>query len=148
MVISNPVSSSRWQQAYEGDTANRQNIYPAAVDMITERPIFGWQPVVASYELGKRLTNVARRGSAHNLWLQLLTESGIVGAIPFLVALWLYAWAAWKARIGRLGMLPLALLVTFLATSIAHAGLTSKLNWLIFDQNSPSQNCFLTSDTR
>jgi O-antigen ligase len=130
MVISNPTSSRRWEAVSEGDAANRQNIYPAAVDMIVERPIFGWQPVVASYELGKRVNNVARPLSAHNLWLHLLTEVGIVGTVPFLVALWLCVRAAWKARIGPLGMLPLALLVTFLAYSMAHAGWALKPVWL------------------
>jgi len=131
MVISNPVSSKRWELAYEGNTAGRDEIYAAAMAMIAERPIFGWQPVAAQYELGRRLYNLEVQRAAHNLFLHLLMEGGIIGTIPFLVALWLCGRAAWHARIGSLGMLPLALLVTLFAQSMAHTGLTSKPSWLI-----------------
>ena len=46
----------RWRQTYyEGDTTGRDVIYAAAVEMISERPLFGWNPVEAFYELAKRV---------------------------------------------------------------------------------------------
>jgi O-antigen ligase len=131
MAISNPVSSARWEKAYEGNTAGRDKIYPAAIDMISERPLFGWQPVVAQYELERRVYNAGGSKSAHNLFLHLLMEGGIVGTLPFLVALWLCVRAAWKARTGPLGMLPLALLVAVLAYCMTHSTLNKKPLWLI-----------------
>jgi O-antigen ligase len=131
MVISNPVSASRWEKAYEGNTAGRDQIYATALHMIAERPLLGWQPIVAQHELGRRLYNAWRGREAHNLFLHLLLEGGIVGTVPFLVALWLCTQAAWQGRTGRLGMLPLALLVTLLAYCMTHTSLAKKLPWLI-----------------
>jgi O-antigen ligase len=131
MAISNPVSSARWEKAYAGNTAGRDKIYPAAIGMISARPIFGWKPVAAQYELEKRVYNAGGTKSAHNLFLHLFLEGGIVGTVPFLVALWLCVWAAWKARRGRLGMLPLALLVAVLTYCMTHSTLSKKPLWLI-----------------
>jgi len=138
LIASNPVSLSRWQKAYyEGNTAGRDKIYPVSIDMISERPLFGWQPGAAFYELARRESHLKgevggrNKRSAHNLVIHLLLEVGLVGTAPFLVGLWLCARAAWKARVGSLGMMPLALLATILAYSMAHTTLTKKPSWLI-----------------
>jgi O-antigen ligase len=131
MVLSNPVSAARWEKAYEGNTAGRDKIYATALYMIAERPVLGWQPIVAQHELGRRLYNAWKGREAHNLFLHLMLEGGIVGTVPFLVALWLCTQAAWKGRTGSLGMLPLALLVTVLAYCMTHTTLAKKLPWLI-----------------
>jgi hypothetical protein len=39
-------------------------------------------------------------------------------------------WAAWKARAGPWGILPLTLLVALLTTMMTHTGLTAKQFWL------------------
>src|SRR5207245_5183467 len=114
-VVSDPNSSSRWQAAYEkGDTAGRDRIYTAAINMILERPVFGWQPVASYYELGSRLNWRGPR-DAHNLFLALLVDVCLVGTLPFLVGLCFCTQAAWKARLGPFGLLPLVLLGTILA---------------------------------
>lgn len=128
---SNPDFLERWHQAYyEGNLAGRQNIFSAAFEMFLERPIFGWKPIELWHELGFR-RGIWRELDAHNLFLHLLLEVGVVGAIPFLVGLWLCGWAAWRARTGNLGLLPLALLLTTLAANMALTDLTRKPMWFV-----------------
>jgi O-antigen ligase len=131
LAATNPDVSERWQQTYyEGRLANREIIFPTAIEMILERPIFGWQPIEFSIELGFR--SGFRKGSdAHNLYLHLLLEVGLVGAISFLIGLGLCGWAAWKARGGNLGLLPLALFLTLLAANMSGTGLKQKSLWLV-----------------
>jgi O-antigen ligase len=131
-VVSDPHSATRWQAAYEkGDTAGRDRIYTAAIEMILERPVFGWQPIVSFRELGSRLGWPGGRDT-HNLFLALLVDVGLAGTLPFLVGLCFCIQAAWKARLGPFGLLPLALLGTILATYMTHTGLTDKLTWFVF----------------
>ncbi|MGH8057142.1 MAG: O-antigen ligase family protein, partial [Candidatus Entotheonellia bacterium] len=97
LIISNPVSLARWEQLYyEGNMAGREKITPTAVGMILERPLFGWQPVAFWYELGTRLGRIFDTKDAHNLYLHLFLEVGALGALPFLVGLWLCGRAAWE----------------------------------------------------
>ncbi len=132
MVARNPDFVGRWQESYyEGDTAGRDIIYGAAIDMISERPILGWHPVSGFYELGLRVGLWTGRDT-HNLFLDLLLELGIIGAIPFIIGLCLCVRAAWRARAGVLGMLPLALIIANLTASLAHTNLTWKPQWFVF----------------
>ena len=131
MVASDPVASSRLGEAYsEGNVAGRDRIYPAALEMIVERPILGWGNEF-SRELGKRTHALGGERDAHSLVLHLFLEVGAMGAVPFLVGLWLCAQAAWKSRSGSLGVLPLALLSTVFAVNLAHTWLSHKLMWLV-----------------
>src|SRR5206468_10594663 len=110
-VTNNSEFMEGWKQAYyEGSMAGREDIFPAAVGMILERPVFGWGPILWAHELGQR-TGVGGERDAHNLWLALLLEVGVVGAIPFSVGFWLCGLSTWRARLGTFGLLPLALLL-------------------------------------
>ena len=99
-------------------------------EMIAEQPIFGWQPIEFWRELGNRL---GKRGplDAHNTFLHLLLEVGLVGAIPFLVGICLCGLAAWRARRMTLGLLPLSLFLTTLAANMALTGMAQKPFWLV-----------------
>jgi O-antigen ligase len=129
--IKNSSSAERrWEQAmYEGKMAKREEIVPAALEMFRERPLLGWQPYISERELGRR-TGASRR-DPHNLFLSLLLEVGFVGAVPFLMGLWRCTQMAWQARTGRLGMLPLALVITVLAAAMAQPFLVMKWFWLV-----------------
>lgn len=131
MIASDPEFLERWQTTYyEGSLAGREDIFPATTEMILERPIFGWHPVQCFYELGWRLGLRTERDT-HNLFLALLVEVGVLGTIPFLVGLWLCGWSAWRARLGDLGLLPLALLFTVLASGMSGTTLVWKTQWLV-----------------
>ena len=131
-VAQNPDFVERWQLASEGNWASREEITPAAIEMILERPVLGWQPVEFVYELGKRLGSPSGRKDSHNLFLWLFAEVGSAGAIPFLVGLGLCARAAWRARTGHLGLLPGSLLTAILAANMTHSYIVEKAHWLIF----------------
>ena len=110
-VSANPYIFDRWQQTLqEGRISGRDIIFAAGLEMFLERPFIGWQPVEFLYHLGER-AGIPFIG-AHNLFLHLLLEVGLLGAIPFLAGLFLCFRAAWKTRSGPLGSIPFALLVT------------------------------------
>ena len=130
VVASHPIFSERWQKAYyEGNLSSRDKIWSAAIEMISEKPFLGWQPVISEYETDWRLGSWGRRAT-HSLYFHLLLEVGVIGAIPFLIGLALCARAAWKARAGVLGMLPLALLATMVAYNMALSGTKHKPLWI------------------
>jgi O-antigen ligase len=134
-VATNSDFLERWNQTYyEGSLAGREDIFAAAAEMISEQPMLGWQPVDSYYELGRRMGGLyfSNGRDVHNLYLGVLLQVGVIGAIPFFIGLWLCGRSAWRARLGNLQLLPLALLVTTLAASMSGTGLVSKSQWLIF----------------
>lgn len=113
--------------------AGRERIYPAVIDMFLERPIVGWGPVESQREIAQRIDEREQdRRDAHNLVLELLSATGILGAIPFLIGLALCIRAAWRARRGALHMLPFALLAAVLMGSVSGTWQASKVLWLAF----------------
>ena len=120
----------RWQQTvYEGRFDGREEIVPTALQMFIERPLVGWQPVIFQYELGRRLGVGSK--DAHNLFLHLLLEVGIVGTVPFLMGLWRCVQTAWQLRAEHLGLLPLALFITLMAATMSHTDLAQKWFWVV-----------------
>jgi O-antigen ligase len=129
-VVGNESTLSRWKRTYEtGNMAGREAIFAAAVDMIIEKPLLGWGPIAFEYELGPRVGQPYR--DAHNLYLHLLMEGGLFGAMPFLIGLSLCVRAAWTARVCSLGLLPLVWLVTMLVANMSGTWLTAKLLWFV-----------------
>jgi O-antigen ligase len=127
-IMHSSSATQRWKETYEGQLDGREKIVPAALKMFIESPLVGWQPVRFQYELGRRLGTETR--DAHNLFLHLLLEVGIVGTVPFLIGFWMCAQEAWQARTGRLGLLPIALFLTALAGTMTHTYLLQKWFWL------------------
>jgi O-antigen ligase len=121
----------RFLSAEEGNLAGRERIYPAAIEMVKERPMFGWGPADNQYELARRI-NERKRPSRdmHNLVLELWTVAGIIGAIPFIFGLGLVWAAAWSARKGPRGAIPLALLAAIAPGTVAGTWIASKILWL------------------
>lgn len=130
-VVKHPTVLTRFQEASEGNLAGRQNIIPAALEMISERPILGWKPAVYWEELGRRTGRVFGVRDAHNLILHLLLEVGVVGAVPFLIGIALCVRGAWKARAQAIGILPFALLMTCLSSNLSLTYIARKPQWLI-----------------
>jgi O-antigen ligase len=130
IVATNPYFMERWQRTYyEGNVSGREKIVPMAIQMILEKPFFGWGPVEHRHELGSRLG--LRERDAHNLFLHLLLELGLVGTIPFMLGLGLCARSAWRARKGGLGSLPLAALLAVLVFNLSETGVARKPLWLV-----------------
>jgi O-antigen ligase len=133
-TYANDLMRARFADALEhGGMAGRERIYPALIEMFEERPVVGWGPVNNKYELGIRLDErIRRRRDAHNLVLEVLTATGAVGAIPFLLGIGLCGVAAWQARRRAHGGLALALFAGVMLANMSGNWIASKLLWLVF----------------
>jgi hypothetical protein len=112
-----PVSASTAEEEPRGRMA------PVLWDIFLRSPVYGSGPDRYQYELTRRaLPYQAEKQHtvpSHNLALLLLVETGIIGFAVFAVGLGKALVAAWRARGGPLGLLPLAWLLP-----ITIAGLT------------------------
>jgi len=126
-----PMATERWEETVEsGDTSGRTEIYSVAWRLFLEKPWFGWGPLEHTYEIGRRLH--AEPLATHNTVLGVLDETGIVGALPFLCGVAACLLAAWKAREGRYGVMPLAMLVTVLAGCLSLSANRDRVLWFVF----------------
>lgn len=132
MVMKDPQTLERFTKSVkEGDTAGRDVIFERARGMIREKPVFGWGPIEYLYELGTRTGHYGGQKDPHNLYLGLLAEVGLVGIFPFLRGLWLSTRAAWRARIGVFGVMPLALVTMMLFANATGTWINRKPMWLM-----------------
>ena len=124
---------TRFEETLEtGSMARRELVYPTAWQMIQQKPFTGWGPVNNTYELGDRLQHPDEpKTDTHNLFLYVLTATGVVGAIPFVIGIWLCLQTAWTARAGAHGILPFALAVALLTANMSGTWLHFKLHWLV-----------------
>ena len=124
---------ARFEEAVdEGDLARREQIFPMAWQLFLERPVFGWGPVTAQYELGGRLAHVDEDSkNAHNMVLNTLMTNGLLGAIPLFAGTFLALYAAWKSRSGPRGVLPLSMIVMLLIANMSGNWTTNKMHWFV-----------------
>jgi O-antigen ligase len=127
-----PVMKNRLEDSMRtGNMAGREQLYPALWQMFLEKPVLGWGPVTNTYELAQRIGERERpHRASHNIVLELLTATGLVGAIPFLVGAWICAQGAWRARRSEHGVMPLALFASVLIANMSGDWIASKLVWL------------------
>ncbi len=117
----------------EGSMAKREMIFPAAWQLFLESPLIGWGPVNNTWKLGSRVGEPDHPSrDTHNLGLELLTATGILGAIPFLIGICFCVRSAWKARSGTQGVLPFAMIAAILISNMGANMLHSKLQWFVF----------------
>jgi hypothetical protein len=123
-------AKKRWEMTFtQGSMSGRERIFPVALEMFREKPLLGWGPTYHLHELGARLGRATR--DPHNLYLWVLMETGLVGAIPFFMALWHCLRGAWKARGGIHGALPLAMLLAVLILNLSGTWYNTKLFWVV-----------------
>jgi O-antigen ligase len=143
IVINTEPMKSRYNKSVKrGDMSGRQYIYPHAFDMIDEKPFLGWGPGNQQYELYERTKHLefgdptklkTRKSKAtHNLVLEVLTSTGIVGAIPLFICIGLCLWGGWKARATTQGILPFALAMAVLMVNMTIPWQPAKQVWVIF----------------
>ncbi|MFN2572382.1 MAG: O-antigen ligase family protein [Gemmatimonadales bacterium] len=126
-----PMLRVRFEEAVkEHSLAGRERIYPAVVSMISEKPLLGWGPVENQYEIAQRIAEEKLdKRDAHNILLELFSTTGLFGAVPFLIGLWLCFRESWRARKGPWNMFPLALLMAVLVGCISGTWIASKMLW-------------------
>jgi len=128
-----PLMKERIQLAQQGNMAKREVIFPAALQMFKSKPIVGWGPG-NQYNLAVRLGLPPRlhlTRDTHNLFLEVLTATGILGAIPYFTGLWLCCWGAWKARRGIEGILPAAQMAALMVGNLSGNYIQLKLQWVL-----------------
>jgi O-antigen ligase len=115
-----------------GSMAGREVLFPTLWGMFLEKPWTGWGQVNNQFELAQRIAEQNRlTRDSHNLVLEVLTTTGIVGAIPFFIALGLMVGAGWRARHGPHGITPMALLVFSVLGAMSGNPITNKQFWFI-----------------
>jgi O-antigen ligase len=131
-VLRDDMLRVRLLAAEEGSLAGREEIYPAALSMISERPILGWGPIDSYFEIGARIEEEKRdKREAHNLLLDLMSTTGILGTIPFLFGYGLCWVSAWRARRGPYGILPFAIMCVTFVGCMTGTWIASKILWLV-----------------
>jgi O-antigen ligase len=132
-VLRSDMLRTRLLAAEGGSLAGRERIYPAAIAMISERPVLGWGPIENQFEVAARIGEERKeRRDAHNIVLDLLSSTGFVGTIPFLLGMGLCLLCAWRARRGPYGSLPLAISSVTFVGSMSGTWIASKILWLTF----------------
>ena len=127
----NDAVRMRWERTFsEGHMSGRERIMPEAWNMFIQAPISGWGPGNHTIELGNRFGRKAL--DTHNSYLWILTETGLMGAIPYFFALWLCLRSAWRARHGPEGSLPFALLVSMFLVNMSITWHLRKILWMVF----------------
>jgi O-antigen ligase len=132
-ALQSPLMQRRLEQAQQGNFAKRQEVFPAAWQMFKDRPLTGWGPSNQTV-LAIRLRlppSLHLTRDTHNLLLELLTATGAMGTIPFVMGVWLCCWAAWKARRGPEGILPTAFAVSMFLSNMSDNFIVFKLQWLL-----------------
>jgi O-antigen ligase len=116
--------------------AGRETLFPVLVEMFSEKPLIGWGPINSHYELSLRELYVSEgektlfKRDSHNLMLETLTSTGILGTLVFWPGIVLCVLAGWRARTGTDGILPLAVLIALLVANMSGNYIGSKLIWL------------------
>jgi O-antigen ligase len=130
VIASSESARGRMMQIIEERRfARREMIVPLAIEMIRERPVFGWGPETHLRELGSRMNRDSM--DEHNLVLWVLNEGGLVAFIPFLIAIVLVVRDADRARhVGR-GTVGLALVATLAFANMAHSYHNRKITWIV-----------------
>jgi O-antigen ligase len=115
------------------DLAQREQLFPAAWQMTLESPFVGWGPINNRYELERHVPRAELPfREAHNLVLELLTQTGLVGAIPFLLGVAFCIRGAWVARLGPHGIIPATVMASSLIALMATSGLYTKMYWFAY----------------
>jgi O-antigen ligase len=127
LLVAGSYARGHWTSTWRG-LETRGKIAVVSVGMVLERPLLGWG-VSYPRELGARMGR--KPYVAHNLVLHVLVEVGIVGAVPFLVAVALCALGTTRKLAGPLGRLPSAMMVTMLVANMALPLLLTKSFWLV-----------------
>jgi len=136
-----------------GNMSGREQIFPEAWKMFTERPLLGWGPIENQYELGLRTAgfNIGRHNAdgvsdrdskdTHNLLLDVLTSMGVLGGLPLFICIGTCAWGAWRARVTVRGTAPLALTVVVVMLSMDANWSASKQGWAMLAFAAASGSC-------
>jgi len=131
------------------DLTGRFDIWRSVTELASERTGFGWGwvgywvPWVEPFQ-GLAVRNGVAYLQAHNAWLDVWLQLGIVGLVLFAALVLATTWRAWFLAVDRprLGvsntapfrasaLLPLLIMTALLAQSVAESRLLVEYGWLL-----------------
>jgi O-antigen ligase len=135
VVLNVPATEGRWENfLLTGDTTHRGDIWVQAMKMFEERPWLGWGPGQQAHELWQRIRMHFKTAQGlcdtHNNILWVLTEVGLLGAIPFLLGCVIFVYKAWQARHSSMEVLPLQLCVFVLINGLSVTNFFDEYFWI------------------
>jgi O-antigen ligase len=131
------------------DLTGRFDIWASVTELALDRPLFGWGWVSYWVPWVEPFNDLAvRKGvtylQAHNAWLDVWLQLGIIGVVLFAALVFSTLWRAWFLAVDRtrLGiedtepfavsaLLPLLLLAALIAQSVAESRLLIESGWVI-----------------
>lgn len=131
------------------DLTGRLTIWNSVIHLAQERPAFGWGWVSYWAPWVSPFKNLAERGGvvylqAHNAWLDVWLQLGIVGLVIFALLIVSTLWRSWFQAVDRprfaagddlpytaLTLLPLLLLAALLAQSLAESRILIEAGWTL-----------------
>lgn len=127
------VLRERWRESWEtGVTAGRDKIFRESFEMIKEKPLIGWGPAAKTTLADRLYYRAGPERATHNTVLAMLTQTGLIGSIPYFCGLAVVFWLAWLARKGEENVLPLAIFLALWIGDMVTGGLPAKLHWTFF----------------
>jgi len=116
---------TRLMQSYEkGDLSGREEIYSQVIPVILHNPIWG---------IGEtRYTAIFGEMSPHNVFLEILAYTGIIGLLLYLTFFFQVVKSALIVRKVQMNILPILLLIPVLGFLSSAQILTQKLGWIIY----------------
>ncbi|TFD67306.1 O-antigen ligase family protein [Cryobacterium ruanii] len=131
------------------DLTGRFDIWASVTELARERPVFGWGWVSYWVPWVEPFNDLAvRKGvtylQAHNAWLDVWLQLGIVGVVLFAALVFSTLWRAWFLAVDRprlavhdteplavSALLPLLLIAALIAQSVAESRLLIESGWVI-----------------
>ncbi|WP_223694648.1 O-antigen ligase family protein [Leifsonia poae] len=131
------------------DLTGRLGIWNSVIDLAQQRPAFGWGWVSYWAPWVSPFKDLAERSGveylqAHNAWLDVWLQIGIVGLVVFILLVLTTLGRSWFAAVDRprtgvadtgrytaLDLLPLLLLAAYLAQSVAESRLLIEAGWTV-----------------
>ena len=130
------------------DLTGRFDIWSRVIDLARERPVFGWGwvsywvPWVEPFD-GLAVRKGVQYLQAHNAWLDVWLQLGIIGLIVFAALALSVLWRSWFLAVdrprlgvadtspfGAVSMLPLLISVALLAQSLAESRILVESGWV------------------
>ena len=131
------------------DLTGRLDIWSSVIGLAAERPWFGWgwigywQPWVEPFQ-GLAVRNGVEYLQAHNAWLDVWMQLGIVGLVAFASMVLGALWRSWFLAVDRpkdesgrplphsaASLVPLLVLVALVAQSLAESRILVEGGWLL-----------------
>ncbi|WP_158862779.1 O-antigen ligase family protein [Leifsonia sp. AG29] len=131
------------------DLTGRLDIWQKVIGLAQERPVFGWGWVSYWAPWVEPFQHLAERGGvvylqAHNAWLDVWLQLGVVGVVVFGLLVLGTLWRSWFGAVDRprfgidderpftaLTLLPLLLLAALLAQSLAESRILIEGGWAL-----------------